>query len=237
MPTGPLRQTRPAWSATFAYCPLVPGAEAGPRKSKLFLVTSVQSPCRMTALNCQSFHPLLPIHVIWDAPGWGGRAPEPAWLVLGSDIHPRAVSLPLPPRRTMRADNRRAWRRFCGSARPSTRRIGLSIECSQVDVIGTQPRIGFPNTLPWQSRLNRGRNVIHRDASTPDDRRSPQDLRILGDQCASRHQPDETLTSTLQERSQVDGQEFCADRPFSDPRFRVRDLPIREKCAPASLVT
>ena len=36
MPGGPLRQISPAWMATSAYCPLVPGLSFGPRKSTEF---------------------------------------------------------------------------------------------------------------------------------------------------------------------------------------------------------
>src|SRR5882724_7014158 len=69
MPSGLLRQMRPAWIATFEYRPLEPGLAAGPRKSIAFSVTKVQSPSTMNVARLQSFHPLFFSHTTCeDAP-------------------------------------------------------------------------------------------------------------------------------------------------------------------------
>src|SRR3546814_18924073 len=70
MPGGPLRQIRPAWIATSAYCPFVPGLSLGPRKSTEFLVTKVQSTSRMIGVNSQSLYPASPSQTIWLVSPW-----------------------------------------------------------------------------------------------------------------------------------------------------------------------
>src|SRR5882724_7253624 len=66
MPSGPLRQIRPAWTTVSAYCPRDPGLEEGPRKSIEFLVTNVQSPSRMKGLSSQSFLPASFLQMTWE---------------------------------------------------------------------------------------------------------------------------------------------------------------------------
>ncbi len=69
------------------------------------------------------------------------------------------------------------------STRPASLRVSLGIECGKLHFFGLQSVVRGQQALRRHPSCDRGRDIIERDSSIPDNRDSSQYFRVLDHEC------------------------------------------------------